>query len=520
MGWKNDFNPQKKMLAGAAGLAHAVGRSMGPQGKNTIVDLAPGVPGTPTSTRDGVTIARNIYFEDPVMDAGSRLVRAAAERTVEEAGDGTSAATVLAHAFFKRGLELLEGGTFTPGWTIREVIDEITATATAAVTAVSTMVVTVSGEMIDSVAAISVNNDKVLGSQVAEAIRQSGAHGVVSVEDSGTAETEIERQEGMQFNSGYKSNGFVNRPEQQVCDFDDCHIFMFDGKLMSLQGMMPMLNGIEKSGRPIVILAEDIGGEALGSLLKAKLGGALQVCCVKIPGNLGHRKDLLLDIAALCGGKPILREMQENPADATPDHMGFARRVVVTRGSCRIVGGAGDPRVVKARVDEIYGLLKQEPPQIERERLQERLAKLAGGVTVLRLGAQTGLELGDKKMRVDDAINAIRCAIEEGVVPGAGTALLRASQQIGGEFAPVLEATFRQILANAGHSDRDIAGIKHDVLRMKDNWFGYNALTGTFSNLGKSGVLDPLKVVRQSLLNAASVAKQMLLTDTVVSLVR
>lgn len=500
------------MLDGAKLLAHAVGSSMGPEGRNCVVDFNPGVPGTPTSTRDGVTIARNIFFADPVADAGSRLIRAAAERTVEEAGDGTSASVVLAHGFFARGLELL------PKLGVRGVLAGITTTVDIAVRELNTMVIPVSGSMIDYVATISVNNDAILGKAVADAIRMSGAHGMVSIEDSGSAETELERQEGMQFASGWRSNGFVNRADAQVCEFDNPFIFMFDRRLTSLQGLMPMFGGIEKSGRPLLILAEDVDGEALAALLIAKSQGKLQVCCVKLPSNLGHRKDLLLDIAALCGGRPMLRELQQNAADTKPDDLGEARRVVVTRNSTRIIGGSGDPKDVKARIDEIYGLLKSDPPQIERERLQERLGKLTGGVTVLKLGAQTGLELGDKKMRVDDAICAINCAIESGVVPGAGTALLRIAEDLNGSpFSDVLELTFKKILENAGWNPKSI---RKQVLRSEQPWYGFNVLTGEYGDLREAGVLDPLKVVRQSLLNAASVAKQMLLTDTVVSLVR
>lgn len=298
--WINTISKEarERLLKGAALLAHAVGSSMGPEGKNAIVDLAPLTPGIPMSTRDGVSIARSIYIaEDLVADAGSRLIRAAAERTVAEAGDGTSASVVLAHAFFEAGLKQLE---IDPN--VRRVTQAIRATAEAAAEYVKAMAQQVSGSMIDHVATISVNNDPILGKYVADAVRASGAHGVVSVEDSPTSETSIERQEGMQFAKGWRSQGFVNVPEKQICELENPFIYMLDRRLTSLQGLQPMLQDIEKKGRPLLILAEDVDGEALATLLTFKLGGKFACCCVKLPENLGHRKDILLDIAAMCGG--------------------------------------------------------------------------------------------------------------------------------------------------------------------------------------------------------------------------
>jgi chaperonin GroEL len=516
MSWINTTSKEarERLLKGAALLAHAVGSSMGPEGRNCIVDLAPLAPGIPMSTRDGVSIARSIYIaEDLVADAGSRLIRAAAERTVAEAGDGTSASVVLAHAFFEAGLKQLE---IDPN--VRRVTQAIRATAEAAADYVKAMAQQVSGSMIDHVATISVNNDPVLGKYVADAVRASGAHGVVSVEDSPTSETSIERQEGMQFAKGWRSQGFVNVPEKQICELENPFIYMLDRRLTSLQGLQPMLKDIEKKGRPLLILAEDVDGEALATLLTFKLQGTFAVCCVKLPENLGHRKDILLDIAAMCGGNPMLRELGQNPADAKPADLGSCRKVIVSRDNTRIIGGNGTKQAVNARVTEIRGLLASNPPQIEKERLHERLAKLTGGVTVLRLGAQTGLELGDKKMRVDDAVCAIKCALEEGVVPGAGMALSRAAASVPDSWVrPVLGCPAAQILLNAS---MDAGGILLKVTENADLWFGYNVVTEKFGDLREAGVLDPVKVVRSSLLNAASVAIQMLLTETVVTLDR
>lgn len=515
MNWINTTSKEARdsLLKGAALLAHAVGSSMGPEGRNTVVDLAPLAPGIPMSTRDGVTIARSIYIaDDLVADAGNRLIRAAAERTVAVAGDGTSASVVLAHAFFEAGLKQLE---VDPN--VRRVTRAIRQTAEQAEKYLVNIAQQVTGEMIDHVATISVNNDPVLGKWVADAVRASGAHGVVSVEDSATAETSLERQEGMQLSKGWRSQGFVNVPEKQTCEFENPFIYMLDRRLTSLQGLQPMLQGIEKTARPLLILAEDVDGEALATLLGNKIRGAFAVCCVKLPENLGHRKDVLLDIAAMCGGRPMLRELGDNPSDAKPADLGSCRRVVVSRDTTRIIGGNGSAADVAKRVTEIRGLLASDPPQIEKERLHERLAKLTGGVTVLKLGAQTGLELGDKKMRVDDACCAIRCALEEGVVPGAGTALLRASLNDPEWSGKCLARPFEQILKNASVDSQPIAV---QACSNTNPWYGYDVVGEKYSDLREAGVLDPVKVVRSSLMNAASVACQMLLTETVVTLKR
>jgi chaperonin GroEL len=517
MAWINTKSKEARehLLAGVELLAHAVGKSMGPEGRNTVVDFAPLVPGSPFSTRDGVTIARSIYISDDLIaDAGSRLVRGAAEQTVITAGDGTSASVVLAHAFFAAGLKQLD---VDPN--VRRVTKAIREVAKQAEAYIKGLAQQVSGEMIDFVSTISVNNDPVLGKHVADAVRASGAHGVVSVEDSPTAETTIERQEGMQFASGWRSDGFVNNGAKMLCELEEPYIYMLDRRLTSLQGFQPMLAHIQKSGRPLLILAEDVDGEALAYLLSQKAAAGLAVCCVKLPSNLGHRKDLLLDIASMCGGRPMLKDLGDNPADAKPNDLGSCRRVVISRNSTRIIGGKGSKAAVAQRIQEIKGLLALNPPQIEVERLNERLAKLTGGVTILSLGAQTGVELADKKMRVDDAVNAIRCAIEEGVVPGAGTALLRAAKLQQNETnkwaVECLTATFKQILNNASGDPKVVA---EKVLAKEDAWYGYDVVGEEFGDLRELGVLDPLKVVRSSLANAASIACQLLLTEMVVTL--
>jgi chaperonin GroEL len=399
---------------------------------------------------------------------------------------------------------------------IRQILDQITADCDYAIAELNKMVVPVSGNMIDHVSTISCNNNPVLGKHIADAIRVSGPHGVVSVEDSNSVETEVIREEGMQFTSGYRSNGFVTRADNQSVEFDSPVIFMLDRKLTSLQGLEPMISGVIKTGRPLLVLASDTDGEALAQLLILKQQGKLQVCCVSLPNNLGSHGEVLKDVAAIVGGNPMLKELQQNASDVKSDDLGSARRVVITKNSIRILGGAANNDRKKDRIEQIHGLLKSAPSQLDMERLQERLAKLTGGVTILKLGSQTMLEGADIKLRVDDAICAIKCAIDGGVVPGGGTALLRIAQ--GCHYKEVFEAPFRRILTNAGY---DPDPIKEKLLRNDPSpWFGFNALTGQYVDLKEAGILDPLKVVREALLNAASVARQSLLTNTVISLVQ
>jgi len=504
---------RQALLRGSEQLARAVGSSMGPMGRNTVIDYTPGYPSTPKSTRDGVTIARNFYLPG-AEDAGSRLIRAAAEKSVQEAGDGTTAAVVLANALYKAGLDELAKGR-----SVRSVTYEIREHTAFVIKEIDKRKQKVHGDMMKHVATISVNNDPELGGLIVEAMRQAGASGVVAVEDSPSAETTIERQEGMQFQQGYITPLFVNNDQKQIVEFINPVIVLLDRPLTSVQGMQAMLEGIAKSSNPLLILADDVTGEALGTFVANKMRGTLQVCCVKTPANLGHKKDLLLDIAALTGGTAILQELGLDVSSITPKMLGKAQKVVVTSNSTRIIGGFGAKETIEKRITEIKGLLGQNPTPLERERLQERLAKLTGGVTILKLGAQTGVELGDKKDRCEDACFATRCALDDGIVPGGGYTLARIAQTLpDGIVKTAVQRPMWQILENAGYDNRTPA-FSDDGNKMADPNWGFNSLTGEWCDLVQVGVIDPAKVVKSSLRNAASVACQMLLTELVVQVV-
>ena len=512
---------RQALLAGAQKLATVVGSSMGPMGRNTVLDKAPRTPYFPTSTRDGVTIARDLYLEG-FEDTGSRLVREAADKTVKEAGDGTTAAVVLAHAIFELGIAALDRGV-----SVVDVKNEIERDVTTLCGLIDKHKIRISGPMLDQVATIATNNDPVLGKLIADSVRASGVNGVVAVEDSPSCETTIERQEGMQFNQGYVSQAFVNKESNMSVEFFEPLILLLDRPLSSMQGLLPLMNAIANGGRPLLVLAEDVTGEALATLVMNKLKGGMACCAVKLPSNLGHRKDLLLDIAALTNGVAVLQELGMDISSLKPTHLGRARKVVVTNSVCRIIDGYGQKDAIKKRVDEIQGLMAQGATSLERERLTERLAKLTGGVTILKLGATTGLELGDKKDRCDDACNATRCALADGIVPGGGFTLARLAIHLpSGIVKEACYAPAMQILKNAGESDdtliRALDLKEYDEAgNMKENIaFGYNSLTCEFGNLVDMGVIDPAKVVKASLRNAASVATTMLLTECLIQEVK
>ena len=507
---------REALLRGAEKLAKVVGSSMGPQGKNTVIDRAPGYPTFPTTTRDGVTIAKEVYL-DGFEDTGSRLVREAADRACQEAGDGTTAATVLAYAIYKEGLKALDTRNVV---SVKKEIEDHTALVCQEIDKVSKRV---SGNMVDQVATISTNNDPVLGKLIADAMRQAGPNGVVAVEENAGTETIIERIEGMQFQNGFITAHFVNRPEKQIVELINPLILLLDRPLTSMQGMSNaqgtgLMDRIASVARPLLVLAEDISGEALALLTVNKLQGRLECCAVKLPSNLGHRKELLQDIAALTGGTAVLQELGMDISKLTPSHLGKAEKVVVTPTFTRITGGFGTKEAIDKRIADIKGILAQTTSNLEKERLQERLAKLTGGVTVLRLGAQTGLELGDKKGRCEDACFSTRCALESGIVPGAGVTLARIAQRIPfGIVSKALTAPALQILENAGMTPECL-----DEVLKEDNFnIGTNSLTGTLKcDLIQAGVIDPAKVVKSSLKNAASVAIQMLLTENVIQVVK
>ena len=489
------------LLEGALAVTRAVGRSMGPMGRNVVFDAAPSYPTYPTSSRDGITIARQFAVSGP-GSSGTKLIREAADKTVQEAGDGTSATCVLATAIYENGLKALKAGQ-----NVVQIKKQIQEDVKKVIAYLDSITIRLSGGMLEQVAVVSANNDASLGKLIADATRHAGANGIVAVEDSPTNETTIERIEGMQFNQGFISAAFVNNETRQIVEFSNPLILLLDRPLTSLQGMTPLLNQIAQGTRPLLILAEDIRGEALATLVVNKMKGAMAVCAVKLPTNLGHRKDLLLDIAALTGGVAVLQELGMDIGAVKAEMLGKAEKVTVSSSYCRISGGKGLPSELQKRKDHIFGMLSQKPTALEAEKLHERLAKLTGGVTVLRLGARSGFELGDLKARCEDSCLSTRCALESGVVPGAGMALASASLKIGpGIIKESLVKPALQILDNAGLIDRF------------DPRQPVNAMTGEDSDLVAEGILDPAKVVKASLLNAVSVATTMLMTDTLIQI--
>ena len=489
------------LLDGARAVTRAVGRSMGPLGRNVVFDPAPNYPTYPTSSRDGITIARQFAVSGP-GSSGAKLIREAADKTVQEAGDGTSATCVLATAIYDNGLEALKEGK-----NVVQVKRQIQEDVQKVIAHLDSITVRLSGSMLEQVAVVSANNDAVLGKLIADATRQAGANGIVAVEDSPTNETTIERIEGMQFNQGYISQAFVNNESRQIVEFSNPLILLIDRALTSLQGMQNLMNAVAMGSRPLLILAEDVRGEALATLVVNKMKGAMAVCAVKLPTNLGHRKDLLLDIAALTGGVAVLQELGMDIGAVKAEMLGKAEKVTVSSSYCRISGGKGLPSELQKRKEHIFGMLSQKPTALEAEKLHERLAKLTGGVTVLRLGARSGFELGDLKARCEDACLATRCALESGVVPGAGMALCDSMKVLSpGIVRESIKRPAMQILENAGREGDFTVHLKCAV----------NALTGEDCDLVAEGILDPAKVVKASLLNAASVATTMLMTDTLI----
>jgi chaperonin GroEL len=483
------------LLKGAEMLAQVVGSSMGPLGRNCVFDPARDFPAYPSSSRDGVTIARQYMIEGPYA-SGVKMVKEAAERTLREAGDGTSATVVLAHAILKNGLLSLKTENLV------KVRRQIASDVEKVCAYIDSIAVPVEGPMLEQVAVISANNDEHLGRLVAEATIQAGKFGVVTVEEAMGSLSTIERIEGMSLDQGFISPIFVNNERRQICELDNPVILLLDRPLTSMQGLAPLMNAIASKAQPLLILAEDVRGEALATLATNKMQGRLSVCAVKLPSNLGHRKDLLLDLAALTGGTACLQELGMDVSKLNIGHLGRALKVTVTASQTRISGGNGSADSVGKRVETIQGLLAQTPTDLEKEKLQERLAKLTGGLTVIRLAARSGLEMGDLKARCEDSCLATRSALEGGVVIGAGLALYTMPLGIlaDGVIQESLAFPAKQIASNAGCA------------------VGLDALSGAPVEGLTSGILDPAIVVKAALRNAASVASVMLASDCVIQI--
>jgi len=510
---------RERMLRGVNILADAVKVTLGPKGRNVVLDKSFGAP---RITKDGVTVAKEIELEDKFENMGAQMVREVASKTNDIAGDGTTTATVLAQAIVQEGAKAVAAG-MNPmdlkrgvDLAVAEVVDYLAKAAKKIKTS----------EEVAQVGTISANGEKEVGEMIAEAMQKVGNEGVITVEEAKTAETELEVVEGMQFDRGYLSPYFITNPEKMVADLEDVYILLHEKKLSNLQSMLPVLEAVVQSGRPLLIIAEDVEGEALATLVVNKLRGGLKIAAVKAPGFGDRRKAMLEDIAILTGGQVISEDLGIKLENVTLDMLGRAKRVSIAKETTTIVDGAGQKAEIEGRVAQIKSQIEETTSDYDREKLQERLAKLAGGVAVIRVGGATEVEVKEKKDRVDDALNATRAAVEEGIVPGGGTALLRASTQIKAKgenpdqeaginiVRRAIQAPARQIAANAGAEASIVVG---KILDNSAVTYGYNAQTGEYGDMISLGIVDPMKVVRTALQDAASVAGLLITTEAMIA---
>ena len=513
-----DIEARGRLKSGVDQLTRAVKVTLGPKGRNVVIDRK---FGSPTVTKDGVSVAKEIELEDPVENMGAQMVKEVATKTSDVAGDGTTTATVLAHAIFAEGLKNVTAGTNPMG--IRRGIDKGVVVVVNALAGASTE--TKGKREIAQVGAISANNNMEIGELIAQAMEKVGKDGVITVEEARGLETELDTVEGMQFDRGYLSPYFVTDPERMEAALEEPMILIHDKKVSSMKDLLPILEKVAQMGKPLLVIAEDIEGEALATLVVNKLRGTLKVASVKAPGFGDRRKAMLQDIAVLTGGQVISEEVGFRLENAVLSDLGSAKRVVIDKDNTTIIDGAGEEDKIHGRIEEIKVAIDKSTSDYDREKLQERLAKLAGGVAVIDVGAATETEMKEKKALVEDALHATRAAVEEGIVPGGGVALLRAQtaldeleldredERIGANILRrALESPIRQIAANAG-AEPSIVVAK---VRDGEGGFGYNAQTDVYENLVKAGVIDPTKVVRSALQNAASIASLLLTTEAVV----
>ncbi|QLF69515.1 chaperonin GroEL [Peteryoungia desertarenae] len=510
---------REKMLHGVDILADAVKVTLGPKGRNVIIDKSFGAP---RITKDGVSVAKEIELEDKFENMGAQMVREVASKTNDIAGDGTTTATVLAQAIVREGAKAVAAG-MNPmdlkrgiDLAVAEVVKDLQAKAKK---------ISTSAE-VAQVGTISANGDTQVGNDIAEAMQKVGNEGVITVEEAKTAETELEVVEGMQFDRGYLSPYFVTNPEKMVADLEDAFILLHEKKLSNLQAMLPVLEAVVQTGKPLVIIAEDVEGEALATLVVNKLRGGLKIAAVKAPGFGDRRKAMLEDIAILSGGTVISEDLGIKLESVTLDMLGRAKKVSITKENTTIVDGAGAKSDIEGRVAQIKAQIEETTSDYDREKLQERLAKLAGGVAVIRVGGSTEIEVKERKDRIDDALNATRAAVQEGIVPGGGTALLRSSTKITVKgvnddqeaginiVRRALQSLVRQIATNAGDEASIIVG---KILDKNEENYGYNAQTGEFGDMIAMGIVDPVKVVRTALQNAASVASLLITTEAMIA---
>ena len=511
-------NSRQSILRGVNILADAVKITLGPKGRNAVIEKKFGAP---VITKDGVTVAKEIELQDPLENMGAQMVREVASKTSDVAGDGTTTATLLAQAIFREGVRTVAAGANPMA--LKRGIDKAVEVAVAEIKRLSREV---KGDMIAQVGTISANTDKQVGSIIAEAMKKVGKDGVITVEESKTMETTLEVVEGMQFDRGYLSPYFVTDPARMECVLEQAVILIHEKKISSMKDLLPLLEQTAKAGKPLLIIAEDVEGEALATLVVNKLRGSLKCAAVKAPGFGDRRKAMFEDLATLTGGKSITEDLGLKLENLTLQDLGSAKKVIIDKDNTTIIGGAGQPSEIQARIKQLRMQIDEATSDYDKEKLQERLAKLVGGVAVIKVGAATEMELKEKKARVEDAMHATRAAVEEGIVPGGGTAYLRCIPVLeklrlhGDEATGVnivrraLEEPIRQIAQNAGHEGALIVG---RVRESKDENFGFNAETGEFEDMIKAGVIDPAKVTRLALQNAASIVSLMLTTEVLIA---
>jgi chaperonin GroEL len=517
---KFDTSARDKMLRGVNILADAVKVTLGPKGRNVVIDKSFGAP---RITKDGVTVAKEIELEDKFENMGAQMVKEVASRTNDEAGDGTTTATVLAQAIVKEGMKSVAAG-MNP-MDLKRGIDLATAKVVEAIKAAARDVT--DSDEVAQVGTISANGEVEIGRQIADAMQKVGNEGVITVEENKGLETETDVVEGMQFDRGYLSPYFVTNADKMTAELDDCMILLHEKKLSSLQPMVPLLESVIQSQKPLLIIAEDVEGEALATLVVNKLRGGLKIAAVKAPGFGDRRKAMLQDIAILTGGQVISEDLGMKLENVTMDMLGSAKKIAITKDETTIVDGAGEKAEIEARVSQIRQQIEETTSDYDREKLQERVAKLAGGVAVIRVGGMTEVEVKERKDRVDDALNATRAAVQEGVVVGGGVALVQGGKALEGLTGAnadqdagiaivrrAVEAPLRQIAENAGVDGAVVAG---KIRESDDVTFGFNAQTEEYGDLFKFGVIDPAKVVRTALEDAASVAGLLITTEAMVA---
>jgi chaperonin GroEL len=509
---------RQAILRGVNMLADAVKITLGPKGRNVVLDKK---FGSPTITKDGVTVAKEIELKEPLENMGAQMVKEVASKTSDVAGDGTTTATVLAQAIFREGVKTVAAGANPMA--VKRGIERAVETA---VEKIKELAKPVKGDMIAQVATVSANNDSTIGNIIAEAMKKVGKDGVITVEEAKAIETTLDVVEGMQFDRGYLSPYFVTDPDRMECALENALILIHEKKISTMKDLLPLLEQVAKMGRPLLIIAEDVEGEALATLVVNKLRGTLQAVAVKAPGFGDRRKAMLEDIAILTGGKSLTEDLGIKLENVHIEDLGKAKKIVIDKDNTTIVEGAGKHQAIEGRVKQLRTQIDETTSDYDREKLQERLAKLVGGVAVIKVGAATETEMKEKKARVEDAMHATRAAVEEGIVPGGGVAFIRAvpaleklklegDEQIGVNIVKrSLEEPLRMIASNAGHEGAVVLG---KVKESKDSNYGFNAATDDYTDMISAGILDPAKVTRTALQNAASISALMLTTEALVS---